>query len=82
MKKWRGLTDDEAQDELEQIAYERQIIEEASFNGGFGGSSDGDDGENPDGAFDSGDAGMGAVGGQQGQSEEGQNQGEAEANQA
>lgn len=82
MKKWRGLTDDEAQDELEQIAYERQIIEEASFNGGFGGSSDGDDGENPDGASDSGDAGMGAVGGQQGQSEEGQSQGEEEANQA
>ena len=82
MKKWRGLTDDEVQDELEQIAYERQIIEEASFNGGFGGSSDGDDGENPDGASDSGDAGMGAVGGQQGQSEEGQSQGEEEANQA
>ena len=82
MKKWRGLTDDEAQDELEQIAYERQIIEEASFNGGFGGSSDGDDGENPDGASDSGDVGMGAVGGQQGQSEEGQSQGEEEANQA
>lgn len=82
MKKWRGLTDDEAQDELEQIAYERQIIEEASFNGGFGGSSNDDDGENLDGASDSGDAGMGAVGGQQGQSEEGQSQGEAEANQA
>ena len=82
MKKWRGLTDDEAQEELEQIAYERSVIEEASFNGGFGGSSDGDDGENSDGASDSGDAGMGAVGGQQGQSEEGQNQGEAEANQA
>ena len=82
MKKWRGLTDDEAQEELEQIAYERSVIEEASFNGGFGGSSDGDDGENSDGASDSGDAGMGAVGGQQGQSEEGQGQGEAEANQA
>lgn len=82
MKKWRGLTDDEAQEELEQIAYERSVIEEASFNGGFGGSSDGDDGESSDSAFDSGDAGMGAVGGQQGQSEEGQSQGEAEANQA
>ena len=45
MKKWRGLTDDEAQEELEQIAYERSVIEEASFNGGFGdvgeGSSNG-----------------------------------------
>ena len=32
MKKWRNLTDDEAQQELEQIAMERQLIEEASFN--------------------------------------------------
>lgn len=40
MKKWRGLTDDEAQEELEQIAYERSVIEEASFNGGFGGSGE------------------------------------------
>lgn len=31
MKKWRGLTDDEAQEELEQIALERQIIEDSSF---------------------------------------------------
>ena len=31
MKKWRGLTDDEVQEELEQIALERQIIEESSF---------------------------------------------------
>lgn len=30
MKKWRGLTDDEAQEELEQIALERQIIEDNS----------------------------------------------------
>lgn len=28
MKKWRGLTDDEAQEELEQIALERQIIDD------------------------------------------------------
>lgn len=28
MKKWRGLTDDEAQAELEQIALERQIIDD------------------------------------------------------
>lgn len=50
MKKWRGLTDDEAQEELEQIAYERSVIEEASFNGGFGGSDE----DNPSGASESG----------------------------
>ena len=32
MKKWRGLTDSEVDDELAQIALERQIIEE-SFAG-------------------------------------------------
>lgn len=31
MKKWRGLTDDEVREELEQIAIERQIIEDSSF---------------------------------------------------
>lgn len=31
MKKWRQLTDDEVQSELEQIALERQIIEDSSF---------------------------------------------------
>ena len=31
MKKWRRLTDDEVRDELEQIALERQLIEDASF---------------------------------------------------
>lgn len=31
MKKWRGLTDDEVQEELEQIAIERQLIEDSSF---------------------------------------------------
>ncbi len=31
MKKWRGLTDDEAQEELEQIALERQLIEDSAF---------------------------------------------------
>lgn len=31
MKKWRGLTDDEVQDELNQIALERQMIEDSSF---------------------------------------------------
>lgn len=34
MKKWRGLTDDEVQAELEQIALERQMIEDSSFAGG------------------------------------------------
>ena len=38
MKKWRRLTDDEVRDELEQIALERQLIEDASFvsTGGSG----------------------------------------------
>ena len=34
MKKWRGLTDDEVQEELMQIALERQIIEDSSFTTG------------------------------------------------
>jgi len=41
MKKWRGLTDDEVQEELEQIALERQMIEDSSFatvETGFGGN--------------------------------------------
>ena len=33
MKKWRGLTDDEVQEELEQIALERQIIEDSAMMG-------------------------------------------------
>ena len=37
MKKWRGLTDDEVQQELEQIALERQILEDSSFSGGASG---------------------------------------------
>ena len=32
MKKWRNLTDDEVQEELEQIAIERQMIEDSSFS--------------------------------------------------
>ena len=32
MKKWRGLTDQEVQEELEQMALERQILEE-SYSG-------------------------------------------------
>ena len=34
MKKWRGLTDDEVQEELEQIAMERQMIEDSAFSSG------------------------------------------------
>lgn len=32
MKKWRSLTDDEVQEELEQIALERQLIEDSAFS--------------------------------------------------
>ena len=39
MKKWRGLTDPEVNDELDQIAYERQILEESSFNNGMNGDN-------------------------------------------
>ena len=31
MKKWRGLTDDEVQDELEQMALEKQYIDEVAM---------------------------------------------------
>lgn len=31
MKKWRGLSDTEVQDELQQIAWERQLLEDAAF---------------------------------------------------
>lgn len=34
MKKWRGLTDDEVTEELEQIAVEREMLETSSFGGG------------------------------------------------
>lgn len=47
MKKWRGLTDDEVQEELEQIALERQLIEDSAFapadtgtSSGFGGGNE------------------------------------------
>lgn len=40
MKKWRGLTDDEVQEELEQIALERQIIEDSSFSPAGDGSEE------------------------------------------
>lgn len=34
MKKWYEYTDDEAAEEIEQIAIERQLLEEAAFNNG------------------------------------------------
>lgn len=40
MQKWYNLTDDEVQAELEQIALERQIIEDAAFGTGEGGESE------------------------------------------
>lgn len=40
MKKWRGLTDQEVEDELMQIALERQILEESAFgNNGYNGDN-------------------------------------------
>ncbi len=33
MKKWRGLTDDEVQEELQQIALERQLLEDSAMPG-------------------------------------------------
>ena len=33
IQKWRGLSDDEVDEELNQIAYEKQLIEEAAFPG-------------------------------------------------
>lgn len=42
MKKWRNLTDDEVMEELEQMALERQILEDAAF-----GSSNDDGDELP-----------------------------------
>ena len=32
MKKWRGLTDAEVDEELKQMALERQILEDSAFN--------------------------------------------------
>lgn len=42
MKKWRGLTNDEVMEELNQIAMERQIIEDASFGGSISNGMNGD----------------------------------------
>ena len=72
MKKWRGLTDDEAQEELEQIAYERQIIEEASFNGGFGNGAGNDGGEGSSNNGSSGGSGVGFGAGQEEPATEGE----------
>lgn len=36
MVKWRGLTDKEAQEELQQIAYERELLEDTYGNAGAG----------------------------------------------
>ena len=54
MKKWRGLTDDEVQEELEQIALERQLIEDSSFAAAETKVSSGfnDDMNEPDDEFD------------------------------
>lgn len=51
MKKWRGLTDDEVQAELEQIALERQMIEDSSFSpaGGSDNEPYPSGGKNPEG---------------------------------
>ena len=67
MKKWRGLTDDEAQEELEQIAYERSVIEEASFNGGFGDVGEGSSNGSGEGSANNGLFGGGIVGNGAGQ---------------
>ena len=40
MKKWRQLTDDEVLEELEQIALERQLLEDSSFGGIAGGEDE------------------------------------------
>lgn len=42
MKKWRGLTKSQAMEELNQIALERQIIEDSSFGGSASNGMNGD----------------------------------------
>lgn len=39
MKKWRLLTDNQVDEELRQIAYESQLIEDSAFNNGFAGDN-------------------------------------------
>ena len=40
MKKWRNLTDEEADQELEQIARERELLEDSFSMPGLGGEED------------------------------------------
>lgn len=42
MKKWRGLTSSQVEEELNQIALERQIIEDSSFGGSVSNGMNGD----------------------------------------
>lgn len=42
MKKWRGLTKSQVEEELNQIALERQIIEDSSFGGSVSNGMNGD----------------------------------------
>lgn len=42
MKKWRGLTNSQVQEELQQIALERQMIEDSSFGGSTSNGMNGD----------------------------------------
>lgn len=42
MKKWRGLTTSQVKEELDQIALERQIIEDSSFTGNTSNGMNGD----------------------------------------
>lgn len=42
MKKWRGLTDEEVSEEITQIAYERQVLEDSFTSGGFNNGFNGD----------------------------------------
>lgn len=48
MKKWRNLTDDEVQEELDQIAFERQIIEDSAFAPNDFGVEQPEQSENPE----------------------------------
>lgn len=42
MKKWRGLTNSQVEEELNQIALERQILEDSSFGGAVSNGMNGD----------------------------------------
>jgi hypothetical protein len=47
MKKWRDLTDDEADEELKQIALERQLLED-SYSNPAAEEAPPEDGEDPE----------------------------------